>query len=70
MTESIEIKIRNHKEEPVKVIIKENLYRWVTWDITQKSHEFEKVDARTIHFPVTVEKDGEVVVTYTVRYTW
>lgn len=70
MTESIEVKIRNHKEEPVKVIVKENLYRWVNWEITEKSHDFEKVDSRTIHFPVTVEKDGEIVVTYTVRYTW
>ena len=32
--------------------------------------EFDKVDARTIHFPVTVESDGEITVTYRVRYTW
>ncbi len=70
MEEDIEIKVRNHKDEPVKVIVKENLYRWLNWEIKQKSHEFEKVDARTIHFPIEVAKDGEVVVTYKVRYTW
>lgn len=70
MTESIEIKIRNHKDTPVKVIVKENLYRWMTWQITEKSHDYEKIDSRTIHFPVTVEKDGEAVITYTVKYTW
>ncbi len=70
MDESVEIKVRNHKEEKVKVIIKENLYRWATWTITKKTHEFEKIDARTIHFPVEIEKDGEVTVRYSVHYTW
>jgi len=70
MEETIEIKLRNHKEEPVKVLVKENLYRWVNWKITSKSHKFEKIDARTVHFPITVDKDGEVTITYTVEYTW
>lgn len=70
MTESYRIQIRNHKTQPQKVIIKENLYRWSTWEITEKSDPFEKIDARTIHFEVTVPADGEKTVTYTVRYTW
>lgn len=68
--ETIEIKVRNHKEEKVKVIVKENLYRWSSWEITQKTHPFEKFDSRTVHFPVEVEKDGEVTIRYTVLYTW
>ena len=55
---------------PVKVIAKENLYRWTNWRITETTHEYEKVDARTIHFPVTIKPDGEVVIRYTVKYTW
>jgi hypothetical protein len=70
MDETIEIKVRNHKEEKVKVIVKENLYRWTNWQITKKTHEFEKVDSRTIHFPVEIDKDGEVTIRYTVHYTW
>jgi len=70
MEEVIEIKVRNHKDQPVNVIVKENLYRWVNWEITEKSQPFEKIDARTIHFPVTIEPSGEAVVRYTVRYTW
>jgi hypothetical protein len=70
MTESIEIKLRNHKDEPVKVIVKENLFRWLRWKIVESSHKYEKIDARTIHFPVTVGADEEVTVTYTVRYRW
>ncbi|MGD2111286.1 MAG: DUF4139 domain-containing protein [Phycisphaerae bacterium] len=70
MDESIEIKIRNHKEEPVKVIVKENLYRWTNWEITNSSHKYEKIDSRTIHFPVTVAKDAEATIQYSVHYSW
>jgi hypothetical protein len=70
MTEEIEIKIRNRKEDSVKVIVKENLYRWTNWKIVANNQDYEKEDARTIHFPVTVPADKEVVVRYTVKYTW
>ena len=70
MTEEIEVKLRNHKREPVTVVVKENLYRWVNWQITNRSHEFKKQDARTIHFPVKVAADGETTVRYTVQYSW
>ena len=70
MTEEIEVKIRNHKDEPVRVIVKENLYRWTNWKITQANQPYEKQDSRTIHVPVTVAADGEAMVRYTVRYTW
>lgn len=70
MEEEIEVKLRNHKSQPVAVLIKENLYRWTNWKVLTKTHEFQKEDARTIHFPVRVPKDGEIVVRYRVRYTW
>ncbi len=70
ITEQIEVKIRNRKEEAVRVIVKESLYRWVNWRIVASTHAFEKQDARTIHLPVTVGADEEAVVRYTVRYTW
>ncbi len=70
MDETIEIKIRNHKEEPVKVIVKESLYRWVNWKLTESTHQHKKIDSRTIHFPVEVPKDGEVTIRYTVHYSW
>ena len=70
MEESIEIELRNHKREAVKVIVKENLFRWVNWEILSSSHAWEKQDARTIHLPVEVPADGHVRLTYRVRYTW
>ncbi|HET7811140.1 MAG TPA: hypothetical protein VFL16_11240 [Steroidobacteraceae bacterium] len=70
MEEEFEIKLRNHKPQPVEVLVKENLYRWSNWKILTKSTNFTKEDARTIVFPVKVAKDGETVVRYRVRYTW
>lgn len=70
MEEDIEVKLRNRKREPATILVKENLYRWVNWEITKKSHEFEKQDSRTIHFNIPLQPDEEATVTYTVRYTW
>jgi len=70
MEEEIEVKVRNRKKEPVEVIVRENLYRWTNWSIVRSSHKYDKEDARTIHVPVRIEKDGEAVVRYRVRYTW
>lgn len=68
--EAFEIKVRNHKKEPVTVKILEKLYRWTEWEIIDKDHNFEKVNSRTIIFPVKIQPDGEAVVTYRVRYTY
>lgn len=70
MTEEIEVKLRNQKKEKVEVMVKENLYRWVNWNIAQRSHEYRKDDARTVVFPVTVAPEAEVTVRYTVQYSW
>jgi hypothetical protein len=70
MTEEIEVKLRNHKKEAVTVIVKENLYRWINWEILQKTHAFEKHDSRTVHFPLKVAAGGETVLRYTVHYSW
>jgi len=70
MTETIEVKIRNQKEERVEVHIQEHLYRWSNAKITDISHDHEMLDARTMHIPVDVGSEDEVVVTYTVHYSW
>lgn len=70
LDEEIEIKLRNHKEKPVRVLVKENLYRWTNWEIRAKTHAFQKLDARTIEFPVELKKDAEETIRYTVHYSW
>lgn len=70
ITESFEIKLRNHKTAPVTVLVKENLFRWSTWEITAISDKYTKHDSRTIHIPVDLQAGGEKTITYTVKYTW
>ncbi len=70
MTEEIEVKVRNQKKEAVTVMVKENLYRWTNWQITSKSQDYRKDDARTVTFPVKIAAGAEAVVRYSVTYTW
>ncbi|MFZ2507461.1 MAG: hypothetical protein WAW79_03160 [Steroidobacteraceae bacterium] len=70
MEEAFEIKVRNHKEQAVDVIVRENLYRWSQWQLLSQSAPSQKKDARSIEFPVRIPADGEAVVTYRVRYSW
>lgn len=62
---SYEIKIRNHKESEIVVDVVEPMDG--DWAILNKSHDFDKVDARTAVFALTVPADGETVLIYTVR---
>lgn len=70
MRETFEIEIRNRSEEAVSVQVVEHLYRWSNWEITEPTADFEKTDAQTIEFPVTVGADAVKTVSYTVEYTW
>ncbi len=70
ITETIEVKLRNRKDVPVDVVVQERLYRWSNADIQKISHDYEMLDARTMHVPVTLEPDEEGIVTYTVHYSW
>jgi hypothetical protein len=70
LEEEIEVRVRNHKAQPVEVLVKENLYRWANWKILTKTQDFQREDARTVYFPVRLAPDGEGVVRYRVRYSW
>ena len=67
--ESFQIKLRNHRKEPVEIRVREHLFRWSNWEITAQSDPFVPKDANTIEFNVPVKADGEHVVSYTVLYT-
>jgi hypothetical protein len=63
--QDIEITLRNHKKEPVEVVVVE--HTWGEWRITKKSHPYRKKDAYTFEFPVTVPADGSVTVSFTLH---
>src|SRR5437016_285319 len=70
LDESIEIKLRNHKKEPVEIRVVEHLFRWTNWEITEKSDPFTKTNAQTIEFRIPVKADEEKTIHYTVHYSW
>jgi hypothetical protein len=70
MTESWRVTLKNAKTEAQVVDVREALHRWTNWEITAKSLDFTRLDARTVRFAVTVPADGETTLEYTVKYTW
>jgi len=68
--ETFEIRLRNHKDEAVDVVVLENLYRMANWKIEGVSHTWDKENSNRIKFDLKVPSEGEVVVTYTAHYTW
>jgi hypothetical protein len=71
LDEAFEIKLRNRKETgTVEVRVVEHLYRWINWEIVEKSDTFLKTDSQTIEFRIQVPAGEERTVTYKVHYTW
>ncbi len=68
--ETFEIRLRNHKNEAVKVAVLENLYRSANWKVENVNQSFNKENSNRIRFDVEVASEAEAVVTYTAHYTW
>ena len=68
--ETFEIRLRNHKDEAVEVAVLENLYRAANWEIENASMKWGKENSNRIRFDARVPSEGEVVITYTVHYSW
>jgi hypothetical protein len=70
LDESFEITLRNRSKEATEIRIVEHLFRWFTWDISEKSDAFTKTNAQTIEFRVQLKPDEEKKVNYTAHYSW
>jgi hypothetical protein len=66
--ETIEIMLKNHKDQDVTIDALENLGS--NWEILQSSMNYEKRNAYSVVFHVPVKARGEAKVTYTVRHRW
>jgi hypothetical protein len=66
--ETIEITLKNHKDQDVTIDAVENL--GTDWEITDHSMDYEKRNANSIVFHVPVKANGEQKVTYTVQHRW
>jgi hypothetical protein len=63
--EEFQITIRNHKDVPVTVEVREPVGG--DWEVLSSSYKWTKLDAFTIGFSVPVEKDGTAKLDYRVR---
>jgi len=63
--ESYEIVLKNSKTVPVSVDVIEHPHG--DWTITEASHDYEKVDAETVKWTISVPASGEAVLSYTVQ---
>ena len=62
--------LAGRKKEAATIRVREYLYRWSSWSITDENVKHEKRDANTIDFLVNIPADGEQKIRYSVRYTW
>lgn len=68
--ESFEITLRNRSKDATEIRIVEHLFRWFTWDISEKSEAFTKTNAQTIEFRAQLKPNEEKKVRYTAHYSW
>jgi hypothetical protein len=68
--ETFEITLRNHKDQPVDIVVLENLYRGANWTVEDNSMPFEKENSNQIRFNVTIPSEGQTVIHYTAHYNW
>lgn len=70
LTESFALRVSNASDSAKSVVVREHLYRWTQWNITQSSAKYEKKNADTVEFKLDVPANGEMTATYTVQYQW
>ncbi|MGA9768618.1 MAG: DUF4139 domain-containing protein [Blastocatellia bacterium] len=65
---SYQIVIRNHKKEPVNIVVNEPIGG--DWEMLTSNHKWEKTAAFAARFNVPVAADGSVTLSYRVRVRW
>jgi len=68
-TLTMTVPVRNHKNEPVVVIVREHPNAG-DWTITESNVKYEKVNVTTVEFPLEIPANAERAVTYTISNQW
>jgi hypothetical protein len=64
----VEVRLRNHKPEAVSVDVVETVHGDNDATVVKQSHASTRPDVNTLLFPVRLQPNDEVVLTYTVHY--
>jgi hypothetical protein len=71
LQESYQLRLRNRKDDQaVEIRVPEHLFRWSNWQILNANQPYTQLNFNTIEFRVTVPPQGEVVIEYTIQYSW
>jgi hypothetical protein len=65
---SYEITLRNNKDNAEEIVVREYVGR--SWEIIQKSQNFEKKNSSEIEFKINVPANSEKTITYTVEHIY
>lgn len=68
--ESMEIEVRNRKQQAVDVIVNENMFRASSWEVTDSSDAYQKINSNTIQYRLRIPADTVKKLTYSVHYSW
>jgi len=70
MTESHKITLTNRGDAARTVTVREHPNRWREWRVTSSSIKPSKQTPQLLEFHVPVPANGDVTLTYSVKYTW
>ena len=70
MTESFRIELRNQKDVPQKVIVREAMARSREWKITESNLQGTKENSHLMEWVVEIPAESARTIEYTVRYDW
>jgi hypothetical protein len=65
---TIEVRVRNHKDEPIDARVLGRLWGHANWEVTKATHVWQKEDFQTISFDITLKPNTEAIIQYTVHY--
>jgi len=70
LREKFEVKVENKTKDPVEVVVREYLYRWVNWKIDGEDVPGTKAANQTQEYRVKLGASSKKTFTYTVVYSW
>jgi hypothetical protein len=67
-TVTLQVVIRNHKDEPIAVRYLDRQWGYAYWEVTGATHAWEKLDHQSIVFDLTMQPNTEATIQYTVHH--
>jgi hypothetical protein len=70
LREKIEMKVENKGKAAQDIVIREYMYRWMSWKMEAEDEKGSKAAGQTQEYRIHVGANGKKTFTYTVVYSW